>query len=207
MRVSDLRLWSVCVACVVVAPLAAAQPTEREIELARMFVHEDEKEPQEYPVTLESLQRDFDRASPPYADDIKAWMLGNFPAAQAKAIATMEGNIETRLVDALVERFTEADLELLVQSQAYLRSPQIVAVMDAPDMTSVQKIETLRQTMPPEEFETFLRSVMAPQLVAVPGLLQRVAVAFSAEYTERLDDAFREHCASAPPGVRLCADN
>lgn len=204
MRDFGQRLWSACIVCLAVAPLAAAQPSAREIQLARTFAHDDKAGPATYPVTLETLRRGFDRQAPPVSDEIEAWMLGNFPAVQASAVAGMETDMKTRIADALVERFSEADLELLVASQAYLRQPQFVSAMDAPDLTSAQKIEALRQALSPEEFETFIRTATAPQLVAAPGLLQRVAVAFSADYTERLNDAFRERCASAPPGIALC---
>lgn len=139
------------------------------------------------------------------SEEERAWIKTSYPLAETAAAAQFEGTVESRLIDAFVARFSEAELEELVAAQTFLRRPEIYSVL-AGDFRSnpFVAVEMLRQNLTPEEFVKFTQTLGAPVTRAAAALTKDEAGRMRDDFRAAFDEALAAQCDTAPKGIAIC---
>jgi hypothetical protein len=193
-------------ASLLLASAAIAQESARELELATAYVMV--KGPSEttivakVPGNLQALLAELDDPESQLSDAEKAWLRTAIPAAAETAASQFDKTLEGYLIDALMERFSEAELDSLLEMQTFLTRADIAAAMG--EGSGFAGFEALRQSLSSEDFVTLAQALGSPVV--------RGAVAITVNEGKRLGEAyktaFREamdaQCITAPAGLDVC---
>lgn len=193
-------------AVVMLAAPAFAQDDARERELATTYVIAGDGDDAVIdPELVDKMERDLVTTYADIPEETKAWMRRSFRVAEKQVAAEFDDTIQSRLVDAFVKRFTEAELEDLVAKQAFLRQPKLVAAIEASrNLPAASAIDLVRKALTAEEFDGFIKTTTSPLIRAAAALTVSEAKAMLTDYLSAFDKALYAQCGDAPKGVHLC---
>jgi hypothetical protein len=158
-------------------------------------------------MTMDRVERKMQEAGGGFPEEAKAWMRRFMLSAIAEADAARDGIIRERLVNALVERFTQEELEDLLARQALLRQTKFAGPMLASrDLPNDAQMQALRKAVTAEEFEAFIQATGSPVVTSAVRLTIDQAKLAMDDYLDRLDRALARNCPSAPRGIQLCVN-
>lgn len=201
-----LRAGALLVAVAVFAAPAFAQDMARERELATTYVLAGDADDAVIdPKLVDKMERDLVTTYADMPEETKAWMRRSFRVAEQQVAGEIDGTVSSRLVDAFVKRYSEAELEELVAKQAFLRQQKIVAAMEGSrGQPAAASIEAVRQALTPEEFNEFIRTTTSPLIRSAAALTISEAQAMLKDYLTAFDKAVYAQCGDAPTGIYLC---
>jgi hypothetical protein len=185
---------------------AIAQESARELELATAYVMvkgpSETKISAKIPGDLQAVLAELDDPDSALTDVEKAWLRTAIPAAAETAASRFDKSLEGYLIAALMERFSEAELESLLSMQTFLTRPDIAAAMG--EGNGLAGFETLRQSLSSEEFVTLAQTLGSPVVRGAVAITvnegKRLGEAYNAAFREAMD----AQCTTAPPGLYVC---
>lgn len=180
-------------------------PTAR--ELAVKFVMSSDTSPEALlEMSRESVMETLKTKGKTLPQDVKDWMAVAFTAASTEAMNAMAPSLEERLVNVYATKFTAEELQQVLDLQAFLRQPHLMALIAEAEKeaNSAAKLEILREGMTAEEFNRFARETLRHPMLTVTAVTMQEARGIAAEFTERFNAALVQYCPTAPKGVAQC---
>lgn len=184
---------------------ATPVPTAR--DLARTFVLSSDTSPEAIlDMSREAIMESLEGKGRSLPQDVKDWLKVSFAAAATETMNAMLPSLEQRLVDVYATKFTAEELQQVLDLQAFLRQPHLMAVMaDAEKaQTSAARLEIISKGMTTEEFTRLTRETLRHPTLTITAVTMQEARDISEEFGERFNEALLQYCGTAPKGVAQC---
>lgn len=182
-----------------------AAPTAR--ELALKFVLSSDTTPEALlQMSRDAIMESLETKGRSLPADVKQWLTVSFTAAATETMNAMLPSLEQQLVDVYATKFTAEELQQVLDLQAFLRQPHLMAVMaDAEKaQTSAARLEIISKGMTTEEFNRLMRETLRHPMLTITAVTMQEAKDIAEEFGERFNKALVQYCGKAPKGVAQC---
>jgi uncharacterized protein with NAD-binding domain and iron-sulfur cluster len=129
--------------------------------------------------------------------------------AAEKAATDMAPVIEEKLIAAYADKFTAEELQQILDFQAFVRQPHIVAAYaEAQKVGSngQDRMKALSERLAPEDFQKILSTTLKHPMLTMSVVTLQQTMEITKEFVQRFNAALSVHCATAPESIPVCKD-